>query len=239
MEDSKIVFFGSNTAAIQKSYLSDLISYNDVFQPRVTAILNSMPHKLAAFIIFMLMGTQVGLLVIVYLQYYMRAPAQYFGAPPSNANFQISALNRPLTTPRVLTNWATLAATATYTIDFVHAEENLNRMRDYFTASGFADFKVALDQSNFIKNIIDKKLIVSAVSVAPAMITQEGEDLNGQYTWRIIVPILVSYLSASSDIKEFRVVSLTVVQVPTHDAPKGIGISRYVTNVITQADIAG
>lgn len=198
-----------------------------------------MPHKLAAFIAFILLGSQVGLLSIIYIQYYARPAAKYYAAPPDNKNFAISALERPTVSPKALANWATLAATATYTIDFVHADENLNRIADYFTTAGFDDYKAALDQSKFIQNIIEKKLITSAVSVAPTLITQEGEDLDGKYTWHILVPILVSYLSASSDVKEYRVVSLTVVQVPTRDAPKGIGISRYVSSLISQTDIAG
>jgi intracellular multiplication protein IcmL len=198
-----------------------------------------MSHKLAAFIAFILLGSQVGLLSVIYIQYAMRPHSQYYGALPSQQNFPIVALNRPNVSPKALTSWATLAATATYTIDFVHADENLNKIKDYFTLNGYENYRTALDETQFIQNIISKKLVTSAVSVAPAMITQEGEGLDGNYTWQILVPMLVSYLSSSSDVKEFRVVSLTVVQVPTHDAPKGIGISRYVTRSISESDIAG
>lgn len=205
----------------------------------VTAILNAMPHKLAAFIAFILLGSQVGLLSLIFIEYHFRSAEQYYASPPSNDNFKISALDRPTVSSKAMASWATLAATATYTLDFVNAEEDLEKLRDYFTTTGYDYYKAALEQTQFVQNIVNKKLVVSAVSVAPAMIIQEGEDLNGKYTWQVVVPILVSYLSASSNVKEFRVVSLTIIQVPTRDAPKGIGISRYVTNTISQNDIAG
>jgi hypothetical protein len=198
-----------------------------------------MSYKFATFIALALLGAQLFLLGGIYLQYYMRAADQYYGAPPSQKNFPIEALDRPNVSPIALTRWATLAATSTYTIDFVHAEENLERIRDYFTTGGYENYRAALDQTKFIQNIVDKKLITSAVSVAPAMITQEGPGLDGKYTWNILVPILVSYLSSSADVKEFRVISLTIVQVPTEEAPKGIGIARYVTTAINEAEIAG
>lgn len=198
-----------------------------------------MSHKFATFIALTLLGFQLFLLTGIYLQYYTRPADQYYALPPSQNSFTIEALDRPTVSPAALTRWATLAATATYTIDFVHAEENINKLKDYFTTSEYENYRVALDQSRLIQNIIDKKLITSAVSVAPAMITKEGLGLDGKYTWQISVPILVSYLSSSSDVKEFRVVSLTIVQVPTQDAPKGIGIAQYVTNTINESDVAG
>lgn len=198
-----------------------------------------MSHKFATFIALALLGAQLFLLGGIYLQYYMRPSNQYYGAPPSHENFPIEALDRPSVSPIALTRWATVAATSTYTIDFVHSEENLATIRDYFTTTGYDNYRAALDETKFIQNIIDKKLITSAVSVAPAMITKEGPGLDGKYTWQILVPILVSYLSSSADVKEFRVIALTIVQVPTQDAPKGIGIARYVTTTINESEIAG
>ena len=198
-----------------------------------------MSHKFATFIALNLLGFQLFLLTGIYLQYYTRPADQYYALPPSQNSFAIEALDRPTVSPAALTRWATLAATATYTIDFVHSNENLNTIRDYFTTAGYEDYQAALNQTQFIQNIINKKLITSSVSVAPAMITEEGPGLDGKYSWQISVPILVSYLSSSSDVKEFRVVSLTIVQVPTQDTPKGIGIARYMTNTISESDISG
>lgn len=203
------------------------------------AFVGIMSHRFATFAMLILLSALLALMIIAYYQYYTRPTPLYFGVKPDRSQFAIQSLDRPNLAPRVLTRWATLAATATFTIDFVHYEENLKNLRHYFTEEGYNFFLNALTESHAITDITEKKLVVSAIAVAPTIITSEGIGPNGKYTWEILVPILVSYLSASADVKQPKIVSLTVTQVPTEDAPTGIGISRYTTFGVNLQDITG
>ena len=76
--------------------------------------------------------------------------------------------------------------------------------------------------------IIKDTLIVSAVATGTAVILQEG-PLRDVYTWRIQVPLLITYQGASTSSTQKEIaVSLLVTRVPTDQAPKGIGIAQVV-----------
>jgi len=196
-----------------------------------------MSNKLGLYVIFILLATQTALLCFTYYQYASRTPGKNFGIYNS-VSFPIQALERPNVSPKTLTRWATLAATATFTLDFVNYETQLEALRDYFTSEGYTNFLSALNDAQTITNIIDKKLVLSSVAVAPSIISWEGLT-QGNYSWQIEVPVLVSYLSASANVKQTKIISLLVTQVPTTDAPKGIGIARYVTYDISLSDLSG
>lgn len=178
-------------------------------------------------ILFLLLG-QLGLLGFCYFEYYIRSSGEFFGKLPDGKVFKLTWLDRPNVSTKALLSWATLAATASYTMDFVNYNDNLAKLRDYFTKEGYDNFITSLNDSGTLDSIRDKKLVVSAVAIGPAIVTGEDE-VRGYHLWRVEVPIIVSYLSASAEEKRERLITLTISQVPTTDAPKGIGIAQFVT----------
>lgn len=165
-------------------------------------------------------------LVIAILAFYMRAPQRYFVYSPSNVETELFPLNEPNVTPSSLIKWATMAATSAYTLDFYQYQANIDALREFFTTDGYAKYLQSLDASDSLSRIISEKLIVSAVATDTAVILQEGE-LSGVYTWRLQIPLLLSYQGASeSSVQKTIVVSLIITRVPTTDAPKGIGIAQ-------------
>jgi intracellular multiplication protein IcmL len=137
-------------------------------------------------------------------------------------------LDRPNVSTRALLSWATLAATATYTLDFVNYQTSLDELKNYFTNSGYENFLNALNTSGTLSSIIEKKLVLTAVAIGPAIVIGEDE-IRGNHIWKIEVPITVSYLSASAEEKRNKLVTVIVTQVPTTEASKGIGIAQYIS----------
>ena len=78
-----------------------------------------------------------------------------------------------------------------------------------------------------LSTIQDKKLVLSAVAIGPAIVLTE-EERGDKHSWRIQVPILVRYQSANVDETRQQIIEVLVNQVPTDDAPKGIGIAQYI-----------
>lgn len=196
-----------------------------------------MSHKIVFSIILTLLLSQLALLGFNYYQYSQRAPGQFFGSLPDGKAFTLDWLDRPNVSTKALLSWATLAATATYTLDFVNYETTLDNLRSYFTTSGYENYLGALEESNTIGTITDKKLVLSAVAIGPAIVLAEDE-VRGNHVWKIEVPITVSYISASAEEKRDKLVTLTITQVPTTEASKGIGIAQYVA-VDLSPDIMG
>jgi len=177
--------------------------------------------------ILILAIAQTGLIAFVYFQYATRSSTQFIAKPETADAFPLTALDRPNVSTNALLSWATLAATATFTFDFVNYIDQLKSLKDYFTTVGYEGFLNSLQAAGTISQIDAKKLVLTAVAIGSAIIIEEN-DKGGFHTWQIQVPILVRYQSADTDETRIELVSLLITQVPTSSAPKGIGISRYV-----------
>jgi len=132
--------------------------------------------------------------------------------------------------------WANQAAIASFTYNFVNFRDELQASSGFFTAEGWDQFLTALQQSNILDAVKAKKLIVSAVATRAPIILQKG-ILNGVYFWRVQMPILVTYQSASEFTQQNNVVTMLITRVvvtmlitrvSTLNSPRGIGIAQFV-----------
>lgn len=196
-----------------------------------------MTNKLILSIIFLIVVGQLGLLGFSYIEYATRSQGRFFGVQPNNTEFELHWLSRPNVSTRALLSWASLAATATFSFDFVNYERDLENLKNYFTKTGYDSFLQALNEGKVISTLVDKKLIMTAVAIGPAIVTSEDE-VKGYHIWKVEIPITVSYLSASNEEKATKLVTLTITEVPTTEASKGIGIGQYVA-VDLQPNILG
>lgn len=200
-------------------------------------VLLLMSHKISILLIVILLTSQVGVLVFNYYAYATRPQGEFYGSLPSGTDFILTPLTRPNVSTKALLSWATIAATATFTLDFVNYESNFNALKDYFTETGYQNFLNALEEANTLQTIQEKKLVISAVAIGPAVVSEEYEK-SGIHNWKVEVPITVTYLSVSAEEKREKLISMTITQVPTTQASKGIGISKYVA-IDLSPDIMG
>jgi intracellular multiplication protein IcmL len=165
----------------------------------------------------------IGCMVAMYAT---RDKERFFIDPPQGTPVEIFPIDQPNVTSSSLINWVTQAVTSAHTIDFFHYQDNIDSMKEYFTAPGYADFTQGLSET--LKRITTEKLIVSAVATDTAVILQEG-IMNGIYSWRIQVPLLITYQGASTNSTKQKVASsILVTRVATNIAPKGIGIAQLI-----------
>jgi intracellular multiplication protein IcmL len=185
-----------------------------------------MSHSLGMLVTLVLILAQLSLLGWNYIAYASRNLGAYYGITPSNQSIILHPLLRPTISIPALLSWATVAATATFSIDFVNYSRTLNELKQYFTTEGYDSFLLALESASVLETIQSKKLVLSAVPIGPAIIVEES-DHYGMHAWRIQVPLIVSYLSASSEEKGYKLVTVLVSQVPTSSAVTGLGITQY------------
>jgi len=167
------------------------------------------------------------LIALAFMQLSLRTPIPFYAQQPDGTTTTITALERPNVSTKMLLNWATMAATATFSFDFVHTQKQLEALKDYFTNDGYTGFVVSLENNKSLETIQEKKLVSSAVATGPAIVLSE-ETVGLQQAWRIQVPILVRYQSANVNTVQQQIIEMLVVQVSTRDAPKGIGIAQYI-----------
>ena len=165
-------------------------------------------------------------MMLVYVITHPPAP-QYFATSINGRITPLFPLNEPNQSDSAVLQWANQAAIAAFTYNFVNYRTELQASSGFFTADGWDQFLTALQQSNNLDAVKAKKLIVSAVATRAPIILQKGL-LNGKFSWRVQMPMLVTYQSASEFSQQNNVVTMLITRVSTLNSPRGIGISQFV-----------
>jgi intracellular multiplication protein IcmL len=164
--------------------------------------------------------------MLVYILTHPPAP-RYFATSINGRITPLFPLTQPNQSDSAVLQWANQAAIASFTYNFVNYRDELQASSGFFTAEGWDQFLNALQQSNNLDAVKAKKLIVSAVATRAPIILQKG-ILNGSFSWRVQMPILVTYQSASEFTQQNNVVTMLITRVSTLNSPRGIGISQFV-----------
>ncbi|KTD24579.1 MULTISPECIES: type IVB secretion system apparatus protein IcmL/DotI [Legionella] len=164
--------------------------------------------------------------LLVYMITHPPAP-KYFATSINGRITPLFPLDEPNQSDSAVLQWANQAAIAAFTYNFVNYRDELQASSGFFTADGWTQFLTALQQSNNLDAVKAKKLIVSAVATRAPIILQKGL-LNGVYSWRVQMPILVTYQSASEFSQQNNVVTMLITRVSTLNSPRGIGIAQFV-----------
>jgi intracellular multiplication protein IcmL len=157
---------------------------------------------------------------------------QYFATTVNGRIMPLVPLQEPNLSTSALLQWANTAAIAAYTYNFVDYRAALQRASEYFTPEGWSAFMTALKNSNDLNALISKKLIVSAVATGAPVVLARGL-LEGRYAWRIQMPMLVTYQSASEFSQQTLLITMLVIRVSTFDSPRGIGINQFVATPLS------
>ncbi len=164
--------------------------------------------------------------LLIYLFTHPPTP-KYFATSINGRITPLFALDEPNQSDSAVLQWTNQAAIAAFTYNFVNYRTELQASSGFFTSSGWTQFLNALESSNNLDAVKAKKLIVSAVATSAPIILQKGL-LNGRYSWRVQMPILVTYQSASEFSQQRNVVTILVSRISTLNSPRGIGISQFV-----------
>ncbi len=183
-------------------------------------------HKLVVVLLLSLASNVFLAGLIVYLMLHPPAP-KYFATTINGRIMPLVAMDEPNQSDSAVLQWANQAATAAFTYNFVNYRTELQASSGFFTADGWTQFLTALKDSNNLDAVKAKKLIVSAVATRAPVILQKGL-LNGRYSWRIQMPILVTYQSASEFSQQNNVVTMLITRVDPLNSPRGIGIAQFV-----------
>lgn len=168
------------------------------------------------------------LLLVILFYLILNPPApKYFATYPDGRIMPLVPLSEPNMPISALLTWANEAATACFTYDFVNYRQALNNASQYFTPDGWRDFASALGSSTNLNAVIKEKLVVSAVATGAPVPLQQGL-LNGLYAWRVSMPMVITYQSASQVATQNVTVTMLITRISTLTNPKGIGIAQFI-----------
>jgi len=180
-------------------------------------------------VIALLISLIVNLIMGCMIFYILSHPPmpKYFATSIDGRITPLNSLDEPNQSDSAVLQWANQAAIAAFTYNFVNYRSELQSSSGFFTADGWQQFISALTQSNNLAAVKAKKLIVSAVATRAPIILQKGL-LNNRWSWRVQMPLLVTYQSASEFSQQNNVVTMLITRVSTLNYPRGIGISQFV-----------
>ena len=164
--------------------------------------------------------------VIIYQQTHKPTP-KYFATTSSGRLIPLIPLDQPNFSDQQIAVWSANAVTSLYTYDFLNFRQTFQTNSQYFTSSGWKAFLDGLAQSNNLQAVQQKRLTVQAVPAGAPVIVNQG-DFNGIYTWRIQIPILVTYQSLSEEFNQRLLITVVVQRLSTLTSKYGIGIAQLV-----------
>ncbi|GAB4222683.1 MAG: type IVB secretion system apparatus protein IcmL/DotI [Gammaproteobacteria bacterium] len=182
-------------------------------------------------LILALLGSFLVIIALVGLLWYVVShppKPKYFATSINGRIIPLQPLDRPNQAKSAILQWANQAAIAAFTFNFVNYRKELQSASVFFTPQGWNQFVSSLRSSNNLEAVRAKRLVVSAVATGAPIILNEGVQGDGRYAWRIQMPILVTYQSASEISRQNLVITMKVVRVSTLDSPRGIGIEQFV-----------
>ncbi len=190
--------------------------YRDNYRKVVAALLLSF---------FILLALALSLFYIV-----THPPApRYFAVSSDGRILPLISLNQPNLSNSAVLQWANQAASAAYSYNFVNYREALQQAGNYFTPEGKQTFFSAIKSSNNLQAVISKKLIVSAVATGVPVVLEQGL-LAGRYTWKVQIPMLVTFQSASQFSQQSVTVTMLIVRVSPLESPAAIGIAQFIVS---------
>jgi|JI10StandDraft_1071094.scaffolds.fasta_scaffold17595_6 intracellular multiplication protein IcmL len=177
-------------------------------------------------VLLIMIVVNVGLFALVYYLITTRPKPEYFATTTDGKVIRMYALSEPVVTSAELLQWATAAATTVNTYDFTNWRKALQEASDYFTPGGWREFQDALKSSNNLGTVTTKKLSVTAVATGAPTILDKGV-INGVYKWKVQLPLLITYESASTNISQPVVATMLITRTSTLETPRGIAIDAF------------
>jgi intracellular multiplication protein IcmL len=171
----------------------------------------------------------LGLAIAFYMETHQKEPLYYGITKQPNGKITgvtLQPLVAPIISNQALLNWTADAASSLYTYDQANYKTQIQAViQTYFTKNGGQSFKNALTQTGVLAQLVSEKLEVTAVVENQPAILKYGE-LSGRQLWKVQLPLLVTYVTASETQQYHFIVTLLIVRIPTWQSPEGLGIEQ-------------
>lgn len=150
---------------------------------------------------------------------------KYYASTVQGRVIPLKPLVQPIIPAEYILNWAGEVSRKIYTLNFSRVMQNLSAIPAYFTPNGWNSFIETLKDSQTIQTIVAKKLITQAVVSGPIVILRKG-FMGRSYFWKVQVPLMITYTSASQNVQKFIYMTMLVKRVSTLESTHGIAIDQ-------------
>lgn len=184
---------------------------------------------LLAFILSML----TNVVLVFVLAYVIRHPTapMYFAADEVGRLIQVIPVDQPNMSDEDVEAWAMRVASATYSYNYVNYRSQLQEVQRFYTSYGWTRYLNALQSSNNLVALNERRMIQTAMPVAKPSMLAKG-ILGGAYAWKFKMPMLVTYwMPPYDDQSRFSnalEVTIIVQRQPILQSDHGLGVLQII-----------
>lgn len=165
--------------------------------------------------------------ILAWISYDRKQPP-YYAAMTTGQVVPMHALSEPVITSAFIQQWSEMTTQIIYNLSFDAYQQQLDQAKERFTADGWLKMNNALVSSGLLKELVNNRLIISSVvSGTPVILARMVID--GRFTWRVQLKLLVTFTSASQVIKRTLLITMDIQRVPALNAPQGIQIINFIS----------
>lgn len=155
-------------------------------------------------------------------------PVQYLSVEVGQKPQPLVTLAGPVyTTPRIQ-SWVANAISETLSFNFINIEQRIDAASTYYTPDAAAAMRGSIEAQDIVQSVKRSRLNVTVTPLSPPRLVQ-SLVINGEETWVVESPILLTYASSSSSESRNLLVSVKVKKVPASQSPDGLVITSFAT----------
>jgi intracellular multiplication protein IcmL len=178
----------------------------------------------AAFFIVLIINCVLG--GILFYQFKNPPQPQFFPITPDGRLINNYGLDDPIFTDDRVLQWTADAVRQTFSLDFMHWQDQLQSASNKFSQSGWTEFLKAFKESNNLETLTKLKMVSNAeITGAPQLMKKQV--VGGHFAWVVQLPILVTMTNSNQVIPVPMDVTIIVIRVPVEDNPERIAINNF------------
>jgi intracellular multiplication protein IcmL len=157
-----------------------------------------------------------------------RPQPKYFAVTRDLRVLEMPPLSEPVVGNQALINWAADAVTGSLSLNFLSWRRTLSESRENFDREGFDSFLEALKSGGHLEKIEQERLSLSCVIAGAPVVTQSGLK-NAVMTWKLEMPLALSYESSSGVVASQKLLAeVEVKRTDTVNNPRGVVIRQMI-----------
>lgn len=161
-------------------------------------------------------------LFVIFIVLVMKSPrATYYAAMDTGKIKKIYSYSEPVLTDSYIREWSKMTARSMLNLNFENYESQLDKASQYFTPEAWGTFLSDMNKHGYLSSLKKSQLSMNSFVSGPVVIVFEGV-INGQFVWKVQMPVKILFEGASSSVKNSWVVSMTIYRVPTVENPRAI-----------------
>lgn len=179
-----------------------------------------------SFLVHAIQAVALGGLVVdrIWIGHHPPTP-QFFYTDGKGTPYQIVPLDAPVMSDADLLTWAVNSVVAAYTVNFKEYRDQLSKAAAHFTIRGWNSFGAAFVRTGNFEQIKRARLVATAQPERAATI-RDRAIIGGQLTYRVELPLIVTYENENTANSAHLMVTLLVVRAIETTHPDGVAIDQ-------------